>query len=240
MLSNPLTMVGKIDKCWLFTYQTPIDDVKNLLPKNLSLVTYQNFAFWNVVISHIKSMRPKGIPKLFGLDYWHIAYRLYVKFQTSEGKVIEGLYFLHSDCDSSLITMAGNLLTNFNLHPANIFIKENTLDLEINIRSSYTPAKIILQPNIDAKLPAHSAFPSLEEAGSFLKYKPNGIAINPDASANIIHISRREEDWRYRLVDVKTAEWSFFKDKNIKPEVCYQVEPIDYMWNKGKDYKAFT
>lgn len=230
-------MVGHIDRCWLFTYQTPVDDVKDLLPKNLSLVTYQNYAFWNVVISHIQAMRPKYTPKIFGLDYWHIAYRLYVKFQPLNGETIEGLYFLHSDSNSSLINLAGNLLTNFNLHPASIEIKEQNQTLEIEIKSSSTPAKIVLEPNIEARLPAHSAFSSLEMAGNFLKYKPNGIAINSDGSANVIHITRCEENWCYQLIEVKSAEWTFFKDKNIKPEVCYQVEPIDYQWNQGKNYK---
>jgi len=238
MASNPITMVGKIDRCWLFTYQTPIDDVKSLLPKNLSLVTYQGCAFWNVVISHIQSMRPKYIPGVFGLNYWHIAYRLYVKCQPLNSETIEGLYFLHSDCDSNLIALGGNLLTNFNLHLASIDIKEQPSNLEIQINSAQTPAKIVLQPNIDAKLPSHSVFPSLEFAGNFLKYKPNGMAINPDGSANIIHIKRDEEKWRYQLIEVKSSEWAFFKGKNIKPEVCYQVEPIYYQWNRGKNYQV--
>lgn len=238
MASNPITMVGHLDYCWLFTYQTKINEVENLLPANLSLVTYKGYAFWNVVVSHIKSMRPKHIPAIFGLGYWHIAYRLYVKFQPKGQAAIEGLYFLRSDCDSRLIALGGNMLTNFNLHLTDIEIEHNAETVSINIKSLDAPAKVLLEPNVKAQLPENSIFPSLEVAGDFLKYKPNGIAINTDGNANIIHIKRREEDWRYQLINVKSADWAFFKDKNVSPVVCYQVEPIDYQWNRGRNYQV--
>ena len=45
-----------------------------------------------------------------------------------------------------------------------------------------------------------------------------------------------EEDWRSRLVHVEKAHWSFLDDKDARPEICFQVEPIFYQWNRGDIY----
>jgi hypothetical protein len=233
---NPLTMVGSITRCWLFTYQTPVEDARKLLPGELEPVTYRGKAFWNIVVCRIKSMRPKPLPGLFGVGYWHVAYRLYVRFHPKGEQPLEGLYFLRSDCDSRLISFAGNLMTDFNFHSASIQIENGGGAVDIKIDSPDAPAQARLQAAVVPQLEPHSAFGSLQEAADFLKYKPNGISVDESGNINIVHIKRREDEWQSRLVKVETARWSFFDDKNVKPEICYQVEPIFYQWNRGLIY----
>src|SRR4029077_1499495 len=84
------------------------------------------------------------------------------------------------------------------------------------------------------ELPAHSVFQSLEEAAVFLKYKPRGISILQDGSAKRVAIQRDEAAWKYRLVEVVSADWTFFQEKTVRPEICYEVAPISYQWNRGR------
>lgn len=251
---NPLTMVGTLDRCWLFTYQTPLDEARPLVPPALELVTREGCAFWNVVVCHLRAMRPKGFPAFLGASYWHVAYRLYVSLHPAEGRPIEGLYFARSDADSRLMVLAGNLLTDFRFHPAAVRITEDpaprpldinrsaapavcqTSLLRIAIDSPDAPAQMTLDRIQSPELPPHSAFSSLEEAAAFLKYKPFGISLTRRGQANVVAIRRDEAAWRSRLVQVVSADWRFFEGNTVRPEICYEVAPIDYQWNRGRQY----
>ena len=103
---NPLTMRGILDQCWLFTYQTPVAEAQAVLPRELEPVTHAGHAFWNIVVCHLRAMRPKPLPAFLGVSYWHVAYRLYVRFHPASGPPVEGVYFARSDCDSRLMALA--------------------------------------------------------------------------------------------------------------------------------------
>jgi hypothetical protein len=231
---NPITMRGTITRCWLFTYQTPATEAQTFLPSHLELVMHEGCAFWNIVVCRIESMRPKPVAGWLGVHYWHVAYRLYVRFHPRSGPPVEGLHFLRSDCDSRLIAVAGNLMTDFNFHTAPVVVYEDRDAIAIDVKSPDMPAQAILRPQVPAQLPSHSAFSSLDEATAFLKYKPRGISVESSGTANIVQIVRQEEAWLSKLVSVENAQWSFFRGKNVRPEICYQVNPIRYQWNRGR------
>jgi hypothetical protein len=234
LAKNPFTLVGTIDRCWLFVYQTPEADARALIPAALELVTRDGCAFWNIVVCHLRGMRPRGFPAFVGVSYWHVAYRLYVRFHPASGPPIEGIYFLRSDCDKPLMSMAGNALTDFNFHTAGVEVVEQDALVGITVRSPDAPGRASLDRSKPAALPAHSVFSSLEEAAAFLKYKPFGISVDPAGNANIVAIKRDEAAWKSRLVPVVSAEWRFFEGKTVRPEICYEVEPINYQWNRGR------
>ncbi len=233
---NPLTMSGLLKQCWLFTYQTPAEAVGHLLPPQLEPVTYRGYAFWNIVVCEIEGLRPKLLPGFWGIRYWHVAYRLYVCFRPASGESIEGLYFVRSDCDNTLVAAAGNLLTNFNFHLAAIEIRHGISTMTIEIDSADAPAHICLRTDVPSELPVHSAFESLEEAAAFLKYEPAGISTSPDGKTNVVRIARVERNWRSKLVQVQTAHWTFLDGQPVLPEICYQIAPIAYQWNRGRVY----
>lgn len=136
------------------------------------------------------------------------------------------------------MAVAGNLLTDFNFHRAKIKTRERPEALDIRIWSPDAPAQASLSRMTPPRLGPHSAFESPDEAGAFLKYKPFGISIGPSGRANVVEITRREDAWRSKLVEVVEAHWAFFDGMDVRPEVCYEVEPIDYRWNRGRTYES--
>ena len=230
-------MVGTLSKCWLFTFQTPSECAVALLPPELQPVEHHGCAFWNTVVCQVQNMRPKLSPLPWGVTYWHVAYRLYVRFKTSSGQVIEGLYFLRSDCDNSLMSFVGNILTDFKFNTASVRVTLGEHNTDIAIKAPDGDANVRITDN-PAILPEYSAFRSLDEAKHFLKYKPNGISIGPDHSGNIVHIMRDETAWTSKLRSVEQAHWSFLEDKNVRPEICYEVDAIDYQWNRARAYDS--
>ncbi|NJK81065.1 MAG: hypothetical protein HC914_14685 [Chloroflexaceae bacterium] len=233
---NPLTMRGRFTHCWLFTYQTPAEAVRHLLPPPFELITHRGCAFWNIVVCEIHAMRPAPLPALVGIAYRHVAYRLYTRCPTRDGSTIEGLYFLRSDCNRPLMTLAGNLVTDFNFHTAPIHLHQHGPATVLQVDSPDAPAHATLRPDHPAQLPRTSAFATLAEAAAFLKYQPAGLSLAHPGIANIVHITRDEAAWQSTLVHVEAAAWGYLRDQPVTPEICYQVAPIAYQWNRGRRY----
>jgi len=225
---NPITLCGRIEKCWLFTFRTPVEAVRPLVPERLELLERNGFAFWNVVACEVTQMRPKGMPGGIGMRFRQIAYRLYVRYKPN-GTPIEGLYFLRSDCDKHLMSASGRLLTNFQFHQSPIDLKDDSLTV-----SGEMPAHAEIDRSELASLPEGSAFDSLYQAKAVLKYKPFGISPTSNCKMNVVRIQRDERAWVSRLVAVKRQHWSFFDGKPVEPEICYEVEPVEYQWNRGR------
>jgi len=227
---NPLTMVGRIERCWLLAYRAPAELVRRLVPEPLLPLEKGPWGFFNLVVCEIKRMRPAGVPRLFGVSYRHAAYRIPVR---SQGAGVEGLYFLRSDCDSAPVAFLGRWLTDFGFHRARIAIAETPERVEIGIDSRDAPASVVIERREPPTLARGSPFASLDEAAGFLDYKPFGISIEGDRRLNVVAIGRDESARRARCVSVPHASWRFLEGKDAELEVCWEVEPIEYRWNRG-------
>lgn len=85
---------------------------------------------------------------------------------------------------------------------------------------------------------AGSPFGSLDEAAAALKYKPSGLSVGRDGGVNVVRITRDEAAWRARLVTVEAAHWAFLDRYETYPELCYDVAPIDYRWNRARTHRV--
>jgi hypothetical protein len=229
MRKNAVPMKGTIERCWLFAFRAPEAELRPLLPAPLEAVTRGGFAFWNVVVCRVGAMRPRFAPRFLGLSYWHVAYRLYARFAGEEG-----LYFVRSDCDSAFLSWMGNVMTDFNFHTAGIRVLEEPGRVTLKIHSSDAPASAEIDRFRPPTLAAGSPFGSVAEASAFLKYKPLGLSVGGDGRVNLVRIARDESAWRGRAVRVAAQRWAFFGGRAATPELCTEVEPIEYRWNRGE------
>lgn len=240
LLRNPLTMRGSIEWCYLLTFRTPAAEARALLPPELEPVTKDGWAFWNMVVCEISAMRPAFLPSPLGLRYRHVAYRLYARFITQAGEDVEGLYFLRSDCNTGLMSIAGNALTDFNFHTAPITRHMSGDRIALEVRSPDAPAHITLNLNEPAALSEGSPFASVADAAAFLKYKPRGLSVDPvTRDVNVVQIVRDEALWRGHPVAVTPdTRIAYLTNRDVRPEICYAVDPIRYQWNRGRDFCA--
>ncbi len=223
-----ITMKGRLDRCWLFTFRAPEGEARAILPAPLVPVTRERQAFWNVVVCRVGAMRPRGLPGFLGVGYWHVAYRLLVRHGDEEG-----LTFLRSDCDSALMAWMGNLMTDFRFHAGNVKVQEDGDEVRIQIDAPGAGAAVTLRRG-GGRLPKHSLFRTLDEAASFLKYKPRGYSVGKDGQVRVVRILRDESAWRARPVEIVSQNWEFFKGMPVTPELCTEVDPIAYQWNRSE------
>jgi len=237
-LRNPFTVAGSIEQCWLFVYRLPVKTAQPLLPMPLRLVIHGGYAFLNIVVCRLSGMRPVPLPASLGLGYWHVAYRVHAWAPLGPGRTLEGLHFLRSDCDRWVVEKSGNLLTDFHFHRAGIQVVETDAAVVGNIASAATPARFRIDRHRPPTLAAGSPFATLEEAADFLKYKPYGLSVESEDTLHVVRVRREEAAWRSRLVAVLEADWRFPGEREATLEVCYEVEPIDYRWERGQSVRV--
>ena len=244
-----LTMVGRLDECLLLAYRTPVESVRHLVPAGLELLTRGPFAFWNVVACLVQRMRPTGTPAALGLTYHHIAYRLYVRCRTAHNGTLDGLYFVRSDADNTLVSRLGNLLSDFRFHHSTISLRADDGGVTLRVRGQGDPqgdADLCVasgqQGDPRPQLAPGSPFSSVEEAATFLKYRPLGLSSADNGRRiRLAEVFRDESGWRETPVSVTGTRWSFFENlgqSDIFLETATRVAPIDYRWRLGASVAA--
>ncbi|WP_227624923.1 DUF2071 domain-containing protein [Fimbriimonas ginsengisoli] len=225
-------MRGRVAECWLFTFRVDPANVAHLLPTPLELVEHGGFAFFNVVVSRLTHMRPAPLPAAVGIGYWHVAYRLYARFGE-----IEGLYFLRSDANSPLMVGAGNMLTDFRFHLATVGATRPDGQSPSELHSFADGARLRIALTGDPpQLSSGSPFETLDQAADFLKYKPAALFSHP-GSVDVLRITRDESAWKARLRAFRVEEASFLEPYDAIPEIAYEMEPIDYQWNRAERHR---
>ncbi|MEM0897985.1 MAG: DUF2071 domain-containing protein [Verrucomicrobiota bacterium] len=237
---SPFPVVGTLAKCWLFTFREPAESAATLLPEPLELIVRDGFAFWNVVVCELEAMRPAGFPVAAGMKCRQVGYRLYARWRPN-GLPIDGLYFLRSDCDSGVMTLAGNALTDFKFHHAKIDFEEGgALDrIDVQTRGGHVEATIDRQT--PPALGEGSPFDSLYEAKAVLAYKPAALAPVDQDGVRVLSITRDDAAWNSQLVHTPETRFEFLENRpEIAPEICYEVAPINYRWNAARTVRRLT
>lgn len=233
-------MTGRISACVLLAFRVPRRQVESLVPAGLELVTHGEWAFWNVVASRIEAMRPAGLPAWCGLSYHHVAYRLYVRAQNTNPSA-EGLFFVRSDADQTLIATTGNWLSDFRFHRSQIAFSATPTEVSVQVHSREAAAELHALPAAVSGTPeADSCFDSCAAAAKFLKYRPLGLA--PAAGAvRLAEVFRNEAEWHEAPLTVRSARFQFLDQFGPHQlELATQVAPLDYRWRLGNHLKTHT
>ena len=229
-----ITIRGRIAQCWLFVYRAPAETVAALLPRQIEPVTKDGFAFWNIVVCRLDGMRPTPLPAVIGLGYWHVAYRLHVRARKETGEPIEGLFFVRSDCDRRLVASAGNWLTDFNFHVAQVGVAASPSGVTGTIISPDATAAFEIDHHTEPRHSPGSPFASLHAAANALEYKPAALSPVGDDSVSVVAVRRDAAAWRWKPVAVSEARWQFLDGREATLELCYEVEPVDYVWERRR------
>lgn len=247
-LPFPVTMAGRIDRCVLLSLRTPAEGVRRLVPRGLRLLvkahprTGEAFAFWNIVLCRIGSMRPRGLPRPVGVSYHHVAYRLMVEADdgTAPGESpTQGLYFLRSDADSALVAGPGDLVSDFRFHRARIGAQRcgEAESWAVRSRDGLGDASCDLEEG-EQTLADGSPFADMPDARRFLKYRALGLAPTADGSRlRLAEVFRDESSWRESPARVASARWSYLEsigEGHTTVEAACRVAPIEYRWRLGR------
>ena len=234
--NHPFAVEAFFESSLVFTFAVPKEELQNLIPECLELDVFQDkWAFVAVAMVQTKDLRPKGLPKMMGNDFFLIGYRVFVRYTNAAGKRLRGLYILKSETDKKKMQIMGNIFTHYNYTTTDITQTENENIKEIqSIQSKFKVG--IGKTEKDIPLPENSPFADWKEARRFAGPLPFTFTYN-EKTKEVLIIEGVRQNWTPEPVKVINYQFEFLETLQLKKPIlanAFIIKNIPYYWKKGK------
>ena len=235
---HPFAVEAFFESSLVLSYAAPKEQVARLVPACLELDTFDDrWAFIAAAMVETKALRPRGLPAIFGSDFFLIGYRVFVRFTDSRGKRSRGLYILGSATDQRRMQFFGNLFTHYNYKTTDI--QKKSIDGETEISSDRSGFRVrYTEPtsNSEVALPDRSPFTDWKEARRFAGPLPFTFTYDP-AKKVVLVIEGVRQNWTPMPVRVREHDFSFLNNLDV-PEMtlanAFMVRGVPYHWKRGR------
>jgi len=234
--NHPFAVEAHFDSSIVLTFAAPKNGLLNLIPECLELDTFDDkWAFIAVAMVQTKGLRPKGLPRFFGSDFFLIGYRVFVRYRNNKGKRMRGLYILKSETDSKRMELVGNLFTHYDY---------TTTDISLEVEGPFTTIKSVksdldiqLKTNVEsARLPEQSPFRDWKEARRFAGPLPFTFTWD-SVRREVLIIEGVRQNWIPKPIEVVDHHIGFVTSMNVHDIVlanAFMIRDVPYYWKKGR------
>jgi len=236
---HPFAVESYFDTSLVLTYAVPKEELQKFIPECLSLDTFEDkWAFIAVAMVKARHLRPKGFPKFLGNNFILTGYRIFVKYNTSYGKRLRGLYIIRSETDRAKMALLGNIFTHYNYERTDIKFSRSSNQIDVVSTKSKLSVKAEERDG-EIALPVNSPFKDWKEARRFAGPLPFTFTYNSDKEEVLI-IEGVREDWTPKPVKVLESRVGFVDSLHLKDAVlanAFMISDIAYYWKKGRKDK---
>jgi uncharacterized protein YqjF (DUF2071 family) len=233
--NHPFAVSAFFKSSLVLTYAIAKEELQNFIPECLTLDTFEDkWAFLAVAMVQTKHLRPKGLPPFMGNDFFLTGYRVFVRYTTSKGKKLRGLYILKSETDSRKMEYLGNIFTHYNYTTTDIALTESETQMYIKSEKSGLNIAVNLQQE-NVLLPTNSPFKDWKTARRFAGPLPFTFTYDAEKKEVLI-IEGVRENWIPQPVAILNSEVGFVEQQNFKQIVlanAFIIQHIPYFWKKG-------
>lgn len=234
--NHPFAVEAFFERSIVLTFAIPKEQVQSLIPECLELDLFEDkWAFIAVAMVQTKGLRPKGFPVFAGNDFFLIGYRVFVRYTTSEGKRLRGLYILKSETDKKKMEFLGNIFTHYNYTTTDI--TRTISGNKTEVASDKSGFRIVVESSdAEIPLPEFSPFDNWKEARRFAGPLPFTFTYNQEKKEVLI-IEGVRQNWLPEPLKVTEHDISFLRKFNFENCILanvFVVKNIPYSWKKGK------
>ncbi|MBW8361867.1 MAG: DUF2071 domain-containing protein [Kaistella sp.] len=233
--NHPFAVDAFFESSIVLTFAVPKEELQNLIPESLELDTFENYAFIAVAMVQTKDLRPKGFPKFLGNDFFLIGYRIFVKYHTSAGKRLRGLYIVKSETNKKKMEFFGNIFTHYQYTTTDITKTSN--GTKTLIKSEKSDFEIVINSQSDEiLLPEDSVFIDWKEARRFAGPLPFTFTYNAQKKEVLI-IEGVRQNWNPKPLQIDHHHFGFLKHFNFSKTILansFIINNIPYSWKKGR------
>lgn len=219
----------------VLTYSFNSNSLKDFIPECLELDTLNgDTGFMAAAFVQTENLRPKIFPEILGEDFILIGYRIFVRYKTSYGKRLRGLYILKSETDKIRMKIGGNLFTNYNYSKTDIKFSESSDLISIFSEKSGINIKAEVLDGYES-LPAESPFKDIKEARRFSGPLPFTFSYLKDSNEMLI-VEGVRSNWKPKPVKIIESEIKFINSIDSgkgKLANAFLVKDTPYYWKKG-------
>ncbi len=234
--NHPFAVEAFFESSLVLTFAVPKEELQNLIPECLELDTFEDkWAFIAVAMVQTSSLRPKGLPKFLGNDFFLIGYRIFVRYTNNAGKRVRGLYIIKSETDRQKMAFFGNIFTHYNYTATDISQTKTGDRTEIkSVKSNFTVT--VEESDGETALPPASPFANWKEARRFAGPLPFTFTYNAE-SKTVLIIEGVRQNWTPEPVAVKHYNSGFLDGLQLKDLVlanAFVIKNIPYQWKSGR------
>ena len=205
----------------------------------MSLDTFDDkWAFIAVAMVKTRALRPKGFPKWLGKDFILTGFRIFVRYTTSYGKRLRGLYIIRSETDGAKMALLGNIFTHYNYQKTDITFERDG-DL-IRVMSVNSGLSVWVEEREDPiALPHRSPFKEWKDARRFAGPLPFTFTYDSEKK-EILIIEGVRAEWTPKPVKVIECSVALIDSLQLQGAVianAFVVNNIPYFWKKGRKDK---
>lgn len=192
--------------------------LRPLVPSVFDLDLSGGHAFVSMTASRLKDFGVGWIPRALRMNFYQATYRAHVTYTDFRGHTTRGCYFVRSETNSAVMSLAANLLPEFRAHRCSthpILFARNGDHLVLSVDSGEDPAgRVVLV--LDAgrpldRLPASSAFPDLAAARALLVDFHDAFAYDPE-SREVLLLRIERGAWNIQILEPVDHYLGFFSD----------------------------
>lgn len=223
----------------VLTYALPARVLRPLLPSGLELDTYDEHGFLAIALVQTEGLRPKGLPRALGRDFFLSGYRIFARFARSGRQTLRGLRILRSDTDRRSMVALGNVFTHYGYRLADVRSERRGDRLAIAITTPQREADLEVEADVSraSELPEGSPFRSLDDARAFAGPLPYTFDLDAKTGKMIVVRGLRKA-WDPRPVRIERHVSSFLERPDFaaaEPRLAnaFYVEDVPYAWKPG-------
>lgn len=223
----------------VLTYALPSHALRPLLPRGLELDTYDDWGFLAIALVQTEGLRPKGLPRVLGRDFFLSGYRVFARFARPGKQSLRGLRILRSDTDRRAMVTLGNVFTHYGYRLADVAVDRAGARLVIDVTTPEREADLHVEADVGsaAELPESSPFRSLEDAREFAGPLPYTFDVDAPTGKMIVVRGLRKA-WDPRPVKITSHTSSFLERPDLARESprlanAFYVEAVPYAWRPG-------
>jgi uncharacterized protein DUF2071 len=235
--TQPFSVEAHFETSVVLTFAVPKEQLQALIPVCLRLDTFDDkWAFLAVAIVKTKNLRPKGLPKILGSDFFLIGYRIFVRYRNSAGKSLRGLYILKSATNKKKMELLGNIFTEYKYTTTDVTSLSSPDTIEVISTQSGLNVLLKKHRNDEIGLPIGSPFSDWKQARRFAGPLPFTFSFNADRNEVLI-IEGVREHWVQRPLTVLRSQVGFpgsVSGLDFALASAFVVEDVAYSWKKGK------
>lgn len=237
---HPFPVEAWFERVVAVSYALPQERLRTLVPEPLEIDAYAGLGFVTVALVWTRGLRPAGLPRWLGQDFFLAGYRVFVRMRDADGRRLRGLKILRSETDKARMVFSGNLLTHYAYRKVALEERVSAHEHRVvtRLRDGTVTLDLAFDPtDVPASPPEGSPFPDWGTARRFAGPMP--FTFDSVGDGRFVIIEGKREEWTPRPVRVLDARVGLFAEpafRGCTPILAnaFQVEHVPYRWERGR------
>jgi hypothetical protein len=222
----------------LVNFRARPEVIAPLLPEPFRPKLINGCAMAGICLIRLQDMRPKWVPRPFGMSSENAAHRIAVEW-TANGQTHEGVFIPRRDTDSLLNRIAGGRLFPGVHHPARFRCMQSESRFEVQLHSEDGEANVHVAAHLADVLAEGSVFGSLDKAVAFFRSGSCGWSPG-NGDHRVEGVELWADDWTMHPLKIEHVESSFFDNQLRFPRGSVEFDCALLMRGVSHEWRALS